>query len=217
MLIITINKQKIYDKIDGNIYTHITTWVKRSEYTFFFINLPTNRLRMEKLDEFDIPFIGLKNGIHQFVFILDNTFFECYDFNDFHKAAFKVELELHKSENFLELEFTSKGNVSVSCDVTTEHFDLVLNSSWSQIIKFGNPEASTDEILVLPVGAHMFNVSQQIYEMIVLEIPLKLEHPGIADGTLQSEILDKLKTLEPRETPIEGHNDPRWDKLKDLL
>ena len=172
---------------------------------------------MEKLDEFDIPFVCLKNGVHRFVFTLDNTFFESFDFKDFHQADFKVELALHKSESHLELEFNSKGSVSISCDVTTEHFDLVLNSSWSQIIKFGNPGASADEILVLPVGAYKFNVSQQIYEMIVLDIPPKLEHPGIADGTLRSEILDKLKTLEPKETPIEGQNDPRWDKLKDLL
>ena len=149
--------------------------------------------------------------------IFDNTFFKGFDFNDFHQADFKVELALHKSESLIELEFTSKGSVGVSCDVTTEHFDLTLNPSWSQIIKFGNPEASTDEILVLPVGAYKFNVSQQIYEMIVLEIPPKLEHPGIANGTLQSEILDKLKTLEPKATPVEGQNDPRWDKLKDLL
>ena len=172
---------------------------------------------MEKLDEFDIPFVGLKNGIHQFVFILDNVFFEGFDFKDFHQADFKVELKLHKSESLLELEFTIKGSVSVSCDVTTEHFDLALNPRWSQIIKFGNPEASTDEILVLPVAAYKFNVSKQIYEMIVLEIPPKLEHPGIANGTLQSEILDKLKTLEPKATHIEGQNDPRWDKLRDLL
>ena len=172
---------------------------------------------MEKLDEFDIPFVGLKNGVHRFVFTLDNTFFESFDFKDFHQADFKVVLALYKSESHLELEFNSKGSVSISCDVTTEHFDLVLNSSWSQIIKFGNPGASADEILVLPVGAYKFNVSQQIYEMIVLDIPPKLVHPGIADGTLRSEILDKLKTLEPKETPIEGQNDPRWDKLKDLL
>ena len=88
---------------------------------------------MEKLDEFDIPFIGLKNGIHQFVFILDNTFFEGFDFNDFHQADFKVELALHKSESLLELEFNSKGSVGVSCDVTTEYFDLALNPSLSLI------------------------------------------------------------------------------------
>lgn len=172
---------------------------------------------MEKLDNFDIPFVGLKKGTHTFSFAIDNSFFEGFGFHDFLGAAFELKLDLEKKENLLELDFSAKGHVRVSCDVTTEPFDLALEPSWSQIIKFGDPEASTDEILILPVGTYKINVAQQIYEMIVLEIPPKLEHPGLADGSLQSEILEKLKTLEPKETPIEGQMDPRWNKLKDLL
>ena len=53
--------------------------------------------------------------------------------------------------------------------------------------------------------------------MNILKIPPKIEHPKIENTTLQSKIQDKLKTLEPKATPVEGQNDPRWDKLKDLL
>jgi uncharacterized metal-binding protein YceD (DUF177 family) len=53
--------------------------------------------------------------------------------------------------------------------------------------------------------------------MIILAIPLKKTHPGIEDGTLQSEIIDKLKELEPKEDQFPGSVDPRWDKLKDLI
>ena len=101
--------------------------------------------------------------------------------------------------------------------MTTEPFELQMAPSWTQLIKFGNPEASTDEILILPESTYKINVAHAIYEMIILAIPPKLEHPGLADGSLQSEILDKLKTLEPKESPISGQNDPRWNKLKDLL
>jgi uncharacterized metal-binding protein YceD (DUF177 family) len=53
--------------------------------------------------------------------------------------------------------------------------------------------------------------------MIVLSVPQKKVHPGIAEGTLKSEVLEKLKYLQPQEkTPSDG-TDPRWDKLKDLL
>lgn len=172
---------------------------------------------MEKLDAFDIPFVGLKNGIHQFDYPLDNSFFEGFDFREFHGAVLDVTLAFDKKERILELHFAAKGHVRVSCDVTTEPFDLEIAPTWTQLIKFGNPEASTDEILILPEGTYKINVAQPIYEMIVLAIPPKLEHPGIADGSLQSEILDKLKTLEPKASPMGGQNDPRWNKLKDLL
>ena len=45
-------------------------------------------------------------------------------------------------------------------------------------------------------------------------------HPGIKDGSLKSEILEKLEELSPK-TLDEKENseeiDPRWDKLKKLL
>jgi uncharacterized metal-binding protein YceD (DUF177 family) len=53
--------------------------------------------------------------------------------------------------------------------------------------------------------------------MIILAVPQKRVHPGIEDGTLKSEIVDKLRALEPREESLNGEKDPRWNKLKDLL
>jgi len=61
-------------------------------------------------------------------------------------------------------------------------------------------------------------VGQPIYEMVVLAIPLKIIHPGIENGTLESEILNKLEELKPKERSFsEQESDPRWNKLKDLL
>jgi len=53
--------------------------------------------------------------------------------------------------------------------------------------------------------------------MIVLSVPQKKVHPGIEDGTLKSEILEKLKNLEPQQKSPSNDIDPRWDKLKELL
>jgi uncharacterized metal-binding protein YceD (DUF177 family) len=58
--------------------------------------------------------------------------------------------------------------------------------------------------------------------MIVLSIPLRRVHPGIKDGTLKSDVLDKLNELKVKEkktdkTQKEENIDPRWDKLKQLL
>jgi uncharacterized metal-binding protein YceD (DUF177 family) len=57
--------------------------------------------------------------------------------------------------------------------------------------------------------------------MIVLSLPSKRIHPGIKDGTLKSEVLDKLESLSSNlnasEKEGEGHTDPRWDSLKKLL
>jgi uncharacterized metal-binding protein YceD (DUF177 family) len=54
--------------------------------------------------------------------------------------------------------------------------------------------------------------------MIVLAVPQKRVHPGVLDGSLKSELLDKLEELKPKETKDNNDNtDPRWDALKNLL
>jgi len=86
------------------------------------------------------------------------------------------------------------------------------------LVKFGQvSETISDEIIILSEGTYQINVAQYLYEMIILAVPQKRVHPGIKDGTLQSEIVDKLRTLEPREESLNGEKDPRWNKLKDLL
>jgi uncharacterized metal-binding protein YceD (DUF177 family) len=173
---------------------------------------------MEQFSEFFIPFAGLKEGVHQFDFKLNNKFFEKFDFVDFQKAQIQVNLALEKKITLLELNFIAKGRVTVSCDISTEPFELPIDTSFRLIVKFGSSEyPNDDEILILPHGSHEIKVAQYIYEMVVLSVPLKKVHPGIAEGTLKSEILEKLKDLQPQEKSPSNGTDPRWDKLKDLL
>jgi len=104
------------------------------------------------------------------------------------------------------------------CDVSIELFDYPIDVKFDLIVKFGiPPEKPSDEILVLPEGSYQIDVAQYFYEMVVLSLPQKRVHPGIEDGTLQSDIVEKLKALEPKETHLKGSEDPRWNKLKDLL
>ena len=54
--------------------------------------------------------------------------------------------------------------------------------------------------------------------MLVLAVPQKRVHPGVLDGTLESEALMKLKELQPKDKKENKDNtDPRWDALKDLI
>ena len=174
---------------------------------------------MERSSEFNLPFVGLKEGVHQFEFEIENTFFKTYDFNDFFDAKIKVLLSFDKKATLMNLHFNALGSVEVACDVTNEHFDFPIDTSFDWIIKFGDEyNNDNDEILIIPHGSYEINVAQPIYEMIVLAIPAKIVHPGIEDGTLESEILTKLQELQPKERLLpQEESDPRWNKLKDLL
>ena len=76
-----------------------------------------------------------------------------------------------------------------------------------------------DELVILPHGAYQVNIQQQVYESIVLALPSKRIHPGIAEGTLESDVLKQLEALKPNGTDQDQSDsvDPRWDGLKKLL
>lgn len=172
--------------------------------------------------EFLIPFAGLKQGKHQFEFEINKKFFDDFGFDEYNDINVKVNLVLEKKSTMLELTFKHKGTVNVPCDVSNEDFDLPVKGKLALLVKFGDEyNDDNDEILILPHGEHQIDVSQYIYEMIVLSVPSKRVHPGIKDGTVAVEILDKLNELTPKEKQKEEDKkedtDPRWDELKKLL
>ncbi len=173
---------------------------------------------MKDLKQFNIQFVGLKEGSHLFEYEIDNTFFETYNFDEFNSSSIKVSLNFIKKSTLFELTFTAKGFVEVPCDVTNELYNQEIDSNLPLVVKFG-PEFNDDneEILILPHEAYEFNVAQFIYEMIVLSVPNKRVHPKVLDGTMKSEALNKLKELEIKEEKTVEETDPRWDKLKNLI
>jgi uncharacterized metal-binding protein YceD (DUF177 family) len=170
---------------------------------------------MKDLKEFNIPFVGLKEGKHLFQYKVDNTFFELYNYNEFEKSSINVTLEFVKKSTLFELQFTASGIVNVPCDVTNEYFDLEITATLPLVVKFGQEyNDENEEILILPHEVYQFSVAQFIYEMIVLGIPNKRVHPKVLDGTMEIEALEQLEIKE--EKTVET-TDPRWDKLKNLI
>ncbi len=175
---------------------------------------------MKKHREFMIPFSGLKQGKHEFNFKIDNTFFKSFEYNEFIDAIIDLNVLLHKSITMLEFEMTAGGSVNVYCDVTNEPYDQKINANLELVVKFGEEyNNDNDEILILPHGDFQVDISQYIYEMLVLAVPIKKVHPGVLDGSLKSEAITKLEELHPKEIKKnEGtETDPRWDTLKKLL
>jgi uncharacterized metal-binding protein YceD (DUF177 family) len=170
---------------------------------------------MKDLKQFDIPFVGLKEGKHLFEYIIDNTFFEIYNYTEFEKSSVKVSLEFVKKSTLFELNFMAFGTVNVPCDVTNEYYDQEIKAILPLVVKFGQEyNDENEEILILPHDVYQFSVAQFIYEMIVLGIPNKRVHPKVLDGTMETEVVEQLETKE--EKTVET-TDPRWDKLKNLI
>ena len=173
---------------------------------------------MKHLKEFNIQFVGLKEGSHLFEYEINNTFFEAFNYDEFESSSIKISLDFIKKSTLLELTFTASGYVEVPCDVTNELYNQDVQDVLRLIVNFGEEfNDDNEEILILPHEAYEFNVAQYIYELIVLSVPNKRVHPKVLDGTMDSETLNKFEELEIKEVKAVEETDPRWDKLKNLI
>ena len=51
---------------------------------------------MKDLKDFDISFIGIKDGMHQFEYEIDNKFFDFFNYDEFYNSKVKVVLSFLK-------------------------------------------------------------------------------------------------------------------------
>lgn len=178
-------------------------------------------VKMKEMKEFTIPFVGLKLGEHIFNFDIRNSFFEHFGYEEFNSSQISLEVLLNKKTTLLEFTLYFSGFVNINCDLTNEPYDQKIKGEYHFVVKFGEEyNDEDDDLLILPHGSYQVNIQQYIYESIVLALPAKRIHPGVKDGTLKSDILEKLEELSPKDSEMMDENpetDPRWDNLKKLL
>jgi len=176
---------------------------------------------MKALKEFVIQFVGLKIGKHHFEYKVEQTFFEHFEYEDFNDVNINVSLELEKKATLLELHFKFSGWVNINCDLTNEPYNQTIENEFDLVVNFGDEYNDENiDILIIPHGTYEISIQQYIYELIILAVPIKRLHPGVEDGTLDSEILEKLEELSPKlkeNKDKEEDIDPRWNTLKKLL
>jgi len=163
---------------------------------------------LKVLNDYTIQFVSLKQGIHHYEFNVDNKFFEEFDYFEFSKSNFDVELEFEKKSTMMLLNFNFSGEITVPCDRCLEDLDMDVEGEGGLIIKFGDePYDGTDDIVILPENAYEINVAQYIYEFIEVNVPQKKAHD---EADCDVETLNKLN-----EFKIKSNDkiDPRWSGL----
>jgi len=164
---------------------------------------------LKVLKEFTIQFANLKLGAHFYEFEVNNKFFEEFDWLDYTRSQFKVNVELTKQSTMLLLKFDFEGIIAVPCDRCLDEVEINIEGSEQLIVKFGSEEyEETEEILVILEGEYELNIAKYIYEFIQLNVPQKRIH---AEGKCNPDVIKKLKSIEKEEVI-----DPRWSGLNKL-
>lgn len=174
---------------------------------------------MKNLREYQIPYVGLRIGVHQFEYQIDSRFFKHFEDSPISDCNVKVRLEFEKGETLFSLSFFIDGTVNVACDTCLEAFDKEIFGDFKCLVKFSDELSKgsndDDEIIYISRDAAHIDVSHLIYEYICLCLPMQLlgcKEPG-TDPRCNQEVIKRLKKDVSKES---GEMDPRWEQLNKL-
>ncbi len=166
--------------------------------------------------EFEIAYVGLKNGVHTYNYNIGKAFFELVeaDGSEFEEVNIEVAVEFNKHPNFFELKFNINGSVDVPCDRCGDTFNLPLWDEFDLIIKLKEPTGADDEdeteddgdIVFLSKSETVIDLSEWIYEFILLSLPMQKIHPLNAEGdsTCNKENLALLEKMSQQSLDAEA-------------
>lgn len=178
-------------------------------------------MRPHKL--FEIAFVGLKSGEHEFNYDIDDGFFEEFSQTDFRNSRLHVRLRLDKKTNFFLLNFEITGDVMVNCDRCGDPFDLPVWDEFNMVVKVVEDptviEADEDPNVAY-IGRHesILDVAGWVYEFSLLSIPMQRIHPDTVEGKAGCNPA-VLKMLDDMRHPESTQQNPIWkdlDKFKKI-
>jgi uncharacterized metal-binding protein YceD (DUF177 family) len=178
--------------------------------------------------DFEIAFVGLKPGIHEYNYEITEKFFEPFQQQDFHNCKANVKLSLDKNNGFMMLKFEIGGTLEVTCDRCNNNLPLDLWDEFNITVKMVeepelmNNQEEDPDVYYISRGESHVDVANWIYEFINLSIPMQKTcgYDKMNGPNCNPAALDVLTRMEPEEKKEEEKKDnPIWkglEKFKNL-
>ncbi len=144
---------------------------------------------------YTIPIAGLSDGDHSYDFRLDDQFFAFFQNPDILGGDVRVAVKVEKSSNSLVAFLNFFGTIRISCDFCLEEFNFPIKVSESIPYTLGMKPTNNDDIQTLPKDTVELDLTQDLYDIVVLEIPIQKQHPKDESGnpTCDLTMLELLK------------------------
>lgn len=126
------------------------------------------------LKQYDVEFVKLNEGTHQFDFEVDNTFFKAFE-SSLTAQNLNVKLHFTKATNMFTLLFEVQGIVNVECDRCLKDIHLPIRNKQSLMVKVTEfaPEEEEDDLVYILPSEYKLNIAQHLFDFILLSIPIK--------------------------------------------
>ncbi|MBS1760511.1 MAG: DUF177 domain-containing protein [Bacteroidetes bacterium] len=181
---------------------------------------------MNRRREYSIPFVGLKPGVHEYNYSIDDKFFDDFQSQDFKNCKANVKLLLDKKSTFMTLKFEIGGSLEVNCDRCNSQLPLELWDEFNITVKLAedaelmNEQEEDPDMYYIPQGESHLEIANWIYEFINLSIPMHkvCTYENMNGPHCNKSAKEMLKKMSTEEKEIKKEN-PIWkglEKFKDL-
>jgi uncharacterized metal-binding protein YceD (DUF177 family) len=161
----------------------------------------------------------VRKGLNEYSFTIDADFLAGIEGAALSQANVTADLQLIKAENLYELKFHLDGEVQCECDICLEDFSMPVNADYKLLMKLSETENyDDDEIIYITEKLIEYDLSQYLYESLLLSIPSRKVCEMSGNKSCNKEVIAKLEEL----NHFDGESDddetnPTWDKLKDIF
>jgi|ERR1043166_7512703 uncharacterized metal-binding protein YceD (DUF177 family) len=174
--------------------------------------------------EYEIAFVGLKPGIHEFNYGITDEFFESFQQQDFSNCNANVKLTLDKKNGFMQLAFEIGGRLEVICDRCNGKLPLELWEEFNIVIKLVedpelmNEQEDDPDVYYVSRNESHIDVANWIYEFINLSIPMQkvCEFEKMNGPFCNPAALDALKKMKKENGKKANSIWKGLEKFKDL-
>jgi len=150
---------------------------------------------------FEIAWQGLKLGEHELIFDLDDKFLMWkYPETEYKQLNVQIKVTFDKQVNFFMFHFNIDGSLIVPCDRCGEEFELSLWDEFDLLVKLNDVEDEDQieeeaDVVFISRSETVLDISDWLYEFLMLSIPLQKIHPQDAKGndTCNPDVLAFLK------------------------
>jgi uncharacterized metal-binding protein YceD (DUF177 family) len=164
---------------------------------------------------------GLALGKHKFELELTDAFFSTFENNMVCNGRFDVRIQLTKSETMITADIHASGSAELVCDRTLEPFREEFALNEQVFFKYSETYSELSEnYFTIPKESEVINLSQSLYDMVTLAIPLKKLHPrlkNLPEGDFEeADTILVYSSKSAEEDSAETPLDPRWEALKKI-
>lgn len=187
---------------------------------------------MGKFDQYNIQLKDFGSAKQTFEYLLENDYFAKINSPEVQKGILKAMVIVVKKTNLFELKINIDGKVLMPCDRCLDEMEQPIHAKDTIQVKLGDSFSEEGDVVIIPETDGAINIAWFLYEIIVLNIPLKHIHqPGECNKMMVVKLKkhlthkkiddeDGLDDDDVGDDDMEEksiHTDPRWDGLKNIF